>query len=375
MKIIIKLILISIILFSTNIFSQNNSTDIEKFNKKELKAYIENLQSHNDSIIKINKTQNDSVKNLVTERQKFLNKFEEIKKEIKILNDSIENKTVIINTNKKVIDSLSTISNKNKTETFTPNTNITFTDELVMNPKKEYTNSVKLIIDKIILKDNYNAGKHSVSYENESGESKFTSDNNNNNISLTKIVDSKNYFYAHPKTSKYNERIKYKSENLFLNFKTIDKLSEELPLFTFYKSKFLNLKNKNESVDFQINISEINSNKNKKYVQIEIQNKNNDDEKINVNIHQINNENYLVMNYEQLYFLGLEFRNHSKGYSTANNMVTRFQSFKDIIEDNSSDLDESQNYFLLVEPKNSINDIEWLSPKDVYFLIKMIEVK
>lgn len=375
MKNIIKLILTSLILFSTNLFSQNNSTDIEKLNKKELKAYIENLQNHNDSIMKINKNQNDSLNNLVVERQKFLNKFEEIKTEIKLLNDSIKNKTVIINTNKKVIDSLSSISNKNKTETFTPNTNITFTDEIVMNPKKEYTNTVKLIIDKIILKDNYNAGKHSISYEDESGESKFTSDNNNHNISLTKIVDSKNYYYAHPKTSKYNERIKYKSENDFLNFKTLDKLSEELPLFTFYKSKFLNLKNKSESVDFQINISEVNSNKNKKYVQIEIQNKNNDEEKININIHRINNENYLVMNYEQLYFLGIEFRNHNKGYLTANNMVTRGQSFKFIIEDDSSDLVESQNYFLLLETKNNINDIEWLSPKDVYFLIKMIEVK
>ena len=54
------------------------------------------------------------------------------------------------------------------------------------------------------------------------------------------------------------------------------------------------MKNKNESVDFQINISEINSNKNKKYVQIEIQNKNNDDEnekvfhvtgKVMINLH------------------------------------------------------------------------------------------
>lgn len=376
MNILKKITFTYLLFFCINLFSQNSPIEIEKLNKKELRVYIENINSRNDSIIKINKHLNDNLYGLNTERNILLNEIKDLKNEINLFNDSIKKQKITTTKNNKIIDSLSNLVSKNIKESLTPCTDITFTDELALNPKKEYTTSIKLIIDKIVLRDNFDIGNHSEYYENENGESPFTTDNSKSELGITKIIDAKNYYYCHPKSSNYNEFVKYKSEYDFLNFKTLNQLSEELPLFTIYKSKFLNLKYKNTSEDLQINISEIKANnKDRKYVEIKIQNKNNEDEKITINVHKINNENYLIMSYEQLLFLGVEFRNHNKGYLVNSTMHKQGFSFHSIMTDSTFNLLESSNYFLLVQPKNDINGIDWLNPKDLFFLIKMIEVK
>ena len=65
----------------------------------------------------------------------------------------------------------------------------------------------------------------------------------------------------------------------------------------------------------------------------------------------------------------------NKGYLVNSTMHKQGFSFHSIMTDSTFNLLESSNYFLLVQPKNDINGIDWLNPKDLFFLIKMIEVK
>ena len=147
MNILKKITFTYLLFFCINLFSQNSPIEIEKLNKKELRVYIENINSRNDSIIKINKHLNDNLYGLNTERNILLNEIKDLKNEINLFNDSIKKQKITTTKNNKIIDSLSNLVSKNIKESLTPCTDITFTDELKKKKKKEYTTSIKLIID------------------------------------------------------------------------------------------------------------------------------------------------------------------------------------------------------------------------------------
>ena len=90
MKILKKITFTYLLFFGINLFSQNSPIEIEKLNKKELRVYIENINSRNDSVIKINKHLNDNLYGLNNERNILLNEIKDLKNEINLFNDSIK---------------------------------------------------------------------------------------------------------------------------------------------------------------------------------------------------------------------------------------------------------------------------------------------
>ncbi len=358
-------------------FSQNEN--IDKLNKKELRLQLENGIAEIDSVKKINFKKDLLINELEAQNKVQLESLSEIKLEIITLNDLLKIEKKNIERASKKNDSLNNILNNFKAENIIlgKNSNYTLTDEFILNPKSEKSLTFKLAIDKIVIKDKLDVGNHSGYYENENGENYYVNEQQNKSeVYLTKIFDSNNYHFCYPKSFQANKRKQYKSETDFLYFKSLDLLSEKLPIFTIYKSKFLNLKYSNKTEDLQINIYEIKTNEYKKSISIKIDN-NKNDEKISLNIHSINNENYLVLNMDHLYYFGIDIRNHKNGYIINNGSVNRGLTFDEINSGsyNANDLDDISNYFLLEEPKKTLKDVKWINPKEIFFLVKMIEIK
>lgn len=374
----IKIIVITCLLInSTYLFSQ--SENIEKLNKKELRLQLDNAFTEIDSVQKINLKRGLIISELEEQNKHQLENLSKTQLEIITLNELLKIEKINTESLLKKNDSIINVLKNYKTENITSgeNLNNTLTDDFILNPKSEKSLTFKLAIDKIVIKDNLNVGNHSGYYESENGESYYVNEQENESeVYLTKIFESNNYHFCYPKSFQANKRKQYKSENDFLFFKSLDLLSEKLPIFTIYKSKFLNLKYSNKTDDLQINISEIKTSENKKFITIKIDN-NKNNEKISLNIHSINNENYLVLNMEHLYYFGIDIRNHKNGYIINNGSVNRGLKFDEINTGNynANDLDEISNYFLLEQPKNNFKDIKWINPKEILFLVKMIEIK